>query len=158
MLAIHTILHPTDFSERSAAAFRVACALARDYNARLFVLHADYLPVALYGDVVAPPRPDDYEERLREQLHLLRPADPDIRVEYFLNEGEPVSEILGVAEEVNADLIVMGTHGRTGLGRLLMGSVAEQVMRRANCPVLTVRTPFPVAVPEATPAAEPAQV
>ena len=57
MLPIHTILHPTDFSDRSACAFRVACALARDYNAHLVVLHVDHLPLELYGDAIAPPRP-----------------------------------------------------------------------------------------------------
>jgi universal stress protein A len=58
-------------------------------------------------------------------------------------EGDPAEMILRVAEEVHADLIVMGTHGRTGLSRLLMGSVAEQVVRRAPCPVLTMKAPFP---------------
>ena len=153
MFPIHTILHPTDFSDHSLCAFRVACALARDYNALLIVLHVDYLPAALYGDVIATPRPADYETRLREQLYGLR-AEPGTRVDHRLNEGHPVTEILGVAEEVNADMIVMGTHGRTGLGRLLLGSVAEQVMRKARCPVLTVRKPLPEAVPAAQPAAE----
>jgi len=145
MLPIHTILHPTDFSDRSACAFRVACALARDYNAHLVVLHVDQLPLALYGDAIAPPRPDDYQDRLREQLFNLRA--PGVSAEHRLNEGSPVTEILGVAEEVNADLIVMGTHGRTGLSRLLMGSVAESVLRQAPCPVLTVRSPVPERVP-----------
>jgi len=153
MLPIHTILHPTDFSDRSQFAFRVACALARDYGARLVVLHADYLPVALYGEVIAPPRPEGYRETITDQLHQFTPPDPNIQVEYRLNEGEPVTEILGVAEEINADLIVMGTHGRTGLERLLMGSVAEQVLRRAACPVLTVRAPFTEVVPVPEPAA-----
>jgi nucleotide-binding universal stress UspA family protein len=153
MLPIHTILHPTDFSDHSLCAFRVACALARDYNALLIVLHVDYLPAALYGDVIAPPRPEGYEARLREQLYGMRATEPGTRVEYRLNEGHPVSEILGVADEVGADLIVMGTHGRTGLGRLLLGSVAEQVSRKARCPVLTVRKPMPAEAPAAEPAA-----
>jgi nucleotide-binding universal stress UspA family protein len=156
MLPIHTILHPTDFSDRSEHAFRVACALARDYDARLVVLHVDNLPLALYGDALAMPRPDDYQDRLREQLNDLRA--PGVEVEHRLNEGNPVTEILGAAEEVNADLVVMGTHGRTGLGRLLMGSVAEQVLRQAPCPVLTVRAPFPELVAAAGPAAEAARV
>jgi nucleotide-binding universal stress UspA family protein len=68
-----------------------------------------------------------------------------------LTDGEPYAEILRVAEDDGCDLIVMGTHGRTGLRRLLMGSVAEQVLRQASCPVLTVKTPFPesVSAPEA---------
>jgi nucleotide-binding universal stress UspA family protein len=62
-------------------------------------------------------------------------------VERRLEEGDPVTQILGIAEEESCDLIVMGTQGRTGLGRILMGSVAEQVMRKATCPVLTVKMP-----------------
>jgi nucleotide-binding universal stress UspA family protein len=156
MLSLRTILHPTDFSERSRCAFSVACALARDYNAHLVVLHVDHLPLAVYGDVLAAPRPEDYRNRLRDQLRALQ--SPGVAVEHRLNEGTPVTEIIGVAEEAHADLIVMGTHGRTGLGRLLMGSVAEQVVRKAPCPVLTVRVPFPAAVPAAEPVAAAAQV
>jgi nucleotide-binding universal stress UspA family protein len=74
-------------------------------------------------------------------------------VERHVRDGDPSEEILAVARETRSDLIVMGTHGRTGVGRLLMGSVAEQVMRRATCPVLTVKTP----VPEVAPAAEMAE-
>src|SRR5438874_1488196 len=158
MLPIHTILHPTDFSERSAFAFRLACALARDYDARLVLVHVAVVPVVLYGEGVVPAQPEDYQEGLMRELHRLQPPDPSLRVEHLLKEGDPVTEILGVAREINADLIVMGTHGRTGLERLLMGSVAERVVRRAACPVLTVRTPFPQAVPAGELLAEPAGV
>jgi nucleotide-binding universal stress UspA family protein len=75
-------------------------------------------------------------------------------VERRLEEGLAVTEVLRVAQEVNADLIVMGTHGRTGLARLLMGSVAEQVLRKALCPVLTVKTPFPATTSPADAALE----
>ena len=80
-------------------------------------------------------------EPLRERLQQLRPEDPKILVEHRLVQGGGAEEILQVAQERKCDLIVMGTHGRTGLGRLLMGSVAEQVVRKAACPVLTVKTP-----------------
>src|SRR5262249_48839479 len=63
-------------------------------------------------------------------------------IEYRLSEGDPAVEIIRLAAEVKANLIVMGTHGRTGLGRLMMGSVAEAVLRRAPCPVLTLKAPF----------------
>jgi nucleotide-binding universal stress UspA family protein len=151
MLPIHTILHPTDFSERSALAFRLACALARDYGARLVVLHVTAPPLVAYGEgvVIAPTEAETHHDREREELRRLRPADPKVVAEHLLLEGDPVSAILGVAQDAHVDLIVMGTHGRTGLRRLLMGSVAEQVVRRAPCPVLTVRTPFPEAVPSA---------
>jgi len=158
MLPIHTILHPTDFSDRSQLAFRLACALARDYGARLVLLHVAPIPVLVYGEGVVPPQPDDYLEQLEEELHRLQAPDPSIHVEHRLKEGDPVTEILEVAEETGADLVVMGTHGRTGLGRLLMGSVAEHVVRRASCPVLTVRTPSPLAEQSSQRLAEPAAV
>jgi nucleotide-binding universal stress UspA family protein len=156
MLAIHTILHPTDFSDRSDFAFRVACALARDYGARLVLLHVVAPPVVVYGEGVVPPQPEYWQERLTEQLHRLEPPAPNGRAEHILKEGDAVTEILGTARAVGADLIVMGTHGRTGLARLLMGSVAEQVVRRAACPVLTVRMPLGQAVPAGELLAEPA--
>jgi universal stress protein A len=143
MLAIQTILHPTDFSERSEHAFWLACALARDYGARLIVLHVADAPVVAYGEGVAPPDPEELRAAAQEQLDRLQALHANIRAEHRVEEGDAVVEILRVAQEAHADLIVMGTHGRTGLWRLLMGSVAEQVVRQAVCPVLTVKTPLP---------------
>jgi universal stress protein A len=142
MLPIRIVLHPTDFSDRSENAFRLACALARDYDARLVILHVADLPVLAYGEGVVPPDPEIYQASLRDQLEGLHIPIPGLRVERRFEEGDPPAEILRVADEIGADLIVLGTHGRTGLGRLLMGSVAERVMRKATCPVLTVKTPF----------------
>jgi nucleotide-binding universal stress UspA family protein len=142
MLAIKTILHPTDFSERSDFAFRLACALARDYGARLHVLHVGSGPVIVPVEGIVPPEPERYQEELTAKLQEMRAEAPNIPVEHqLLFVGEPAAEILRVAQAIKSDLIVMGTHGRTGLGRLLMGSVAEQVVRQASCPVLTVKTP-----------------
>ena len=81
------------------------------------------------------------KELLRAELSRLQPRDPKVRVEHLLQAGEPVEEILRVAREGPCDLIVMGTHGRTGLSRLLMGSVAEAVVRTASCPVVTIKSP-----------------
>jgi nucleotide-binding universal stress UspA family protein len=141
MLPVRNVLHPTDFSAYSDYAFRLACSLARDYGARLVVLHVATPPVVAYGEGVLPAEPEDYQGRLREQLQQVVPQDPKVTVEHRLVEGEAATEILRVAAETRCDVIVMGTHGRTGLGRLLMGSVAEQVVRKAPCPVLTVKTP-----------------
>jgi len=143
MLAIRTILYPTDLSERSDFAFRVACSLARDYGARLVIVHVAESPMIFAGEglVVLPSGAD--REGLRERLSQLRPQDPKVEVEHRLSEGDPATEILEVAEETKCDVIVLNTHGRTGLARLLMGSVAEEVVRRAPCPVLTVRIPLP---------------
>lgn len=146
MTPIHTILCPTDFSPRAAWALPLASALARDYGARLILLHVVPPVPAFYGEaVLVPPEPHVVREALREQLGRLRPDDPDVRVEHHLRDGDPAGEILALARETECDLIVMGTHGRTGMGRLLLGSVAEHVMRKAPCPVLTVKTPAVVA-------------
>jgi nucleotide-binding universal stress UspA family protein len=142
MNAIRTILHPTDFSERSDVAFRLACSLARDYGARLIVLHVAEPPMPGAGEgPLMVPRVVELEP-LRERLRQYRPPEaPDLHVEDRLVEGFAATEILSVANEIKCDLIVMGTHGRTGVGRMLMGSVAEQIVRKASCPVMTVKTP-----------------
>ncbi len=140
MLTFRTILHPTDFSEQSAHAFRVACSLARDHKAKLLVLHVAPPPLT-HGEVVARRAPDGYDEQLRDELRRLEPQVPGVDIERRLDHGDPVTVILDVAQEVPCDLIVMGTHGRTGVGRLLMGSVAEKVLRKAQCPVMTVKGP-----------------
>jgi nucleotide-binding universal stress UspA family protein len=147
MLPIHTILHPTDFSERSALALPVACALARDYGARLVVLHVAAPPPVAYSEGVFIP-PDNLAIIEEAKRHLDQvPVGDGIAVERRFEEGDPVEGILRVAELSRADLIVMGTHGRTGLSRLFMGSVAEQVLRKAPCPVLTLKAPFAATAP-----------
>lgn len=154
MLPIHSILHPSDFSKRSEYAFHTACSLARDYNVPITILHVLPPPIVVYGNGVIPPEPESYREEIRAKLNRVLPFDPAIRVEHRLTEGDAVNEIVRVAEEAHCDLIVMGTHGWSGLSRLVMGSVAEGVVRRAPCPVLTVKTPFPIAESEAACEAE----
>jgi nucleotide-binding universal stress UspA family protein len=146
MLTARTILHPTDFSERSQHALGLGCALARDYGARLIILHVANVPTLGYGadggvPAMLPPAPQELRAAAQGQLDRLQLPPANVRAERRLEQGDAVAEILRVAQEVHADLIVMGTHGRTGLGRLLMGSVAEQVVRQATCPVLTLKTP-----------------
>jgi nucleotide-binding universal stress UspA family protein len=155
MFAIQTVLHPTDFSDRSGVAFHLACALARDHGARLVVLHVPEVPAVMGGTdgLIIPTPPIDWEG-LRDKLHRLRPGDTKVPVEYRVAEGDTATEILRLADEVKADLIVMGTHGRRGVGRLLMGSVAEEVVRKAPCPVLTVKVPLPQVPPAGMPATE----
>jgi len=144
MLPIRTILHPTDFSDNAAYALQLACSLARDHGARLIVLHAHRPPVMVLGGTEAiPPLPVEEEiEELEAQLKALNLPMSGITVERKLIQGEPVTTIVEFAQRVPCDLIVMGTHGRRGLRHLLLGSVAEQVVRKAPCPVLTVRVPF----------------
>jgi len=152
MAPIHTILHVTDFSVQANYAFRMACALARDYGARLVVLHVVLPPVA-YTDGVMLPLPANLGDEEKRELEQLTVPDGNVRAERRLEHGDPVTETLRVAREINADLIVMGSHGRTGLSRLLMGSVAEQVVRRSTCPVLVVKMPLAAEAPvESAPA------
>lgn len=151
MVPIHTILHPTDFSERSDHAFRLASALAHDYRANLVILHVVQQPVMVWSEGMIPPLNDSLES-VREELLGLQVPDPVVGVFHRLEEGNPSTEILRVAQAIPADLIVMGTHGRRGLQRLMMGSVTEEVARKALCPVLTIKAPFPdlVLTPDVT--------
>jgi nucleotide-binding universal stress UspA family protein len=141
MSPIHTILHPTDFSLQSENAFNFASSLARSHKSRLIVLHVRESPAAVCGEFGSLPVEREPIEPLRDKLIRLHSPD-SIAVEHHLKEGDPAREILAAAREFKADLIVLGTHGRTGLSRLLMGSVAEQVVRKAPCPVLSIKTPF----------------
>jgi nucleotide-binding universal stress UspA family protein len=141
---LRTILHPTDASACSREAFRLACSLARDHGARLIALRVTAVPDLVYEGYGTPGSPlaeEEYVAEARKDVGELRPADPGLALERRVEEGDPAAEILRVAAEAGADLIVMGTHGRTGLRHLLLGSVAEQVVRKAPCPVLTLTTP-----------------
>ncbi len=124
---IRIILHPTDFSGRSRPALGVALALARSHRARLVLLHAGP------GDL-GPERAE--LARLKEQSSQ---AGVDVSVETRFGQGEPVSEILRAARDLGCDLIVLGTHGRTGFDRRMVGSVAELVIREAPCLTLVVK-------------------
>jgi nucleotide-binding universal stress UspA family protein len=142
MLPIATILHPTDFSAPSELAFRLACALARDYGARLVLLNVSPPPMVVYGGGPVPPDPWPSLEEAKAKLRELENHAGHVRVESQVMEGDPVDMILRAAEETHSDIIVMGTHGRTALARLLLSSVAEMVLRKAPCPVLTAKSPM----------------
>jgi nucleotide-binding universal stress UspA family protein len=140
-MQLKAILHPTDFSASAQAALAVAASLARDHRARLVLLFVSPPPVSS-GDIFMPFPEEDYETRARRQFWLLQTNDPSfskLEVDALVAEGDPAREILRAAKNVGADLIVMGSHGRTGIARVLLGSVAEAVLRRAECPVLTVK-------------------
>jgi nucleotide-binding universal stress UspA family protein len=141
MLPIKTILVATDFSPMSEHAFRFAGALARDYKSRLIVVHVIHPPAAVYAETAVFVEEPDFAAA-RESLDALRV--PGVEAEYRLMEGEPAPTIVQVACETHADLIVLGTHGRGGLMRVLMGSVAEDVLRTAPCPVMTLKADVPV--------------
>lgn len=135
------ILHPTDFSESSAKALQIAIDLARDYGATLALLHVWLEPAAVYtsADPVAGLDMNEVRDAEKARLNAIAIPDAGFVVERHFVEGEPAQEIVRFARERTTDLVVMSTHGRTGLGRLVLGSVAEQVLRNAPCPVLTVK-------------------
>ena len=150
MLNLKRILYPTDFSEYSLAALPYAVALAQQNDAELYCLHIVEMPTEEYltGDYMVPlDVPHVPEDR------ILRTARA--RLERFVSEhlseidkvtprvltGTPFVEIIRYAREQSIDMIVIGTHGHSALAAMLLGSVAEKVVRTAPCPVLTVRDP-----------------
>ncbi|MFM8275203.1 MAG: universal stress protein [Gemmata sp.] len=142
MLPIRKILFATDFSDSARPAFECARALARDYRAALVVVHVAAPPRAFAADGIAVPLPVEEPYALHARLVHLHPVEQGVEVEYHVLGGEAAEQILKAAHETRADVIVMGTHGKSALTRLLTGSVAESVMRRATCPVLTLRGPL----------------
>jgi nucleotide-binding universal stress UspA family protein len=138
---VRVILHPTDFSPSSEGALRVARALAGDLGARLFLLHVLPLAILMDGSMAAEVDPQPYRDSLRNLAEALDGPDLKQPIETLLVHGFDREEICRVAEQTACDLIVMGTHGRSGVGRLVLGSVAEAVLPRVDCPVLVVKTP-----------------
>ena len=138
MLHLKTILFPTDFSAVADQALDVARSLARDHQAKMVLVHCA-LPVVAMEVYVAPTDMDETRSQVRQQLQAVAARITDVPVEIDALFGEPGPMIVGLAEKLSADLIVMGTHGRGGLTRLLLGSVADYVLRHAPCPVLTIK-------------------
>ena len=140
------ILHPTDFSVASRPAFALALDLARTQRATLTIVYviAPFAP-ALGEGYVSPRAWEDIERQVRAQAQrelaklVARARKARGRATSVLLEGPPADRIVRVARGRRADLIVMGTHGRSGLARLFLGRVAERVVASARCPVLTVR-------------------
>ncbi|MBM4001388.1 MAG: universal stress protein [Planctomycetes bacterium] len=136
---VKKILFPTDFSHTGDAALRLATALARDSGASLLIAHVEEPPVAYGGGEMYYGMPEPALEEIKRMLHDVTPTDPKVVFEHRLVTGDPAGAIVRLAQDEHVDLIVLGTHGRTGLSRLLMGSVAESIVRRAPCPVLTYK-------------------
>jgi nucleotide-binding universal stress UspA family protein len=140
------ILHPTDFSPASQRAFNHALALAREEGAELLLVHALPTVMPMVGEGYMSPKTfDDLQRSMRAQAQkqldrlVAKAKTARVRARGMLYEGVAADAIVRAARARRAKLIVMGTHGRTGLSRLFMGSVAERVIGTAPCPVLTVR-------------------
>ena len=144
---IRQILAPTDFSDYSKEAISYALELAQTFGAKLSLLHVVELPPypieglvpsTLRGDLL-----DDLERQASAELAQVLPQAQNAQIEVTRSVviGSPFRKIIETAEAEHVDLIVMVTHGRTGLSHLMVGSVAERVVRTAPCPVLTIRPP-----------------
>lgn len=146
MIRLNRILLPTDFSEFSRAAANYACELAHRFEAELHLLHATQplTSVVLQAGLAQPPSGNYSEEIVAEAERSLRSfLDPDWSeqhtVEYVLRTGTAFVEIVQYARDTEIDLIVLTTHGRSALTQMLIGGTAELVVRKASCPVMTVR-------------------
>ena len=139
---IKKILCPIDFSDFNKPANEYASMLAKSTGASIVYLHVS-LPDVPYGSY-AYIDPVQEEKRDRKQLETIKPTVEGVEASYVVESGPPKDRIVEYAIENDIDLIVMGTHGRTGLGRLVMGSVAEAVVRKAECPVLALKSNSPV--------------
>lgn len=145
-MKLEKIIYATDFSERCQPALHYATAFAAAENARLLIVHVDdETPGLVIGDVGYGylPHVDRIAEEQLEQLEKIKPSTPNVSFERHFLRGDAAEEIIKFAKEQDAHLIVIGTHGASGLSRLLMGGVAEEIVRSAPCPVLTVRIPDP---------------
>jgi nucleotide-binding universal stress UspA family protein len=150
-----TILHPTDYSDNSAYAFKVALSLAEQHGATLYVAHVvESLGPELItvGEATSERQPEAHVRHLwQELLQLKAPPGSPVTVKHILAEGDPAPEVAQIAKKYGCDLIVISTHGRTGLERLLMGSIAEKIVRLAPCAILTVKRCAATPCPESAP-------
>lgn len=139
---VKRIVFPTDFSHAAMAAFPFAVALARDSKAELLIVHViepgESFP---FGDLTKCNTPEESQAYLWKKLREIVPHHASLTIQHVLLDGVSAKEIVQLASDKQADLIIMSTHGRTGMRHVMMGSVAEKVVQHARCPVLTFR-PF----------------
>lgn len=148
-MQIRSILLPTDFSECGNFALAYATSLARTFGASIVCVHViePIVPTVGYSGMTEPLPIADIAEQLEDSAERELPKLAEceecagLEIEELLTHGEAASEIVRVAKEREVDLIVISSHGRTGLGRMLFGSTAEAVVRHAPCPVLVVKPP-----------------
>jgi nucleotide-binding universal stress UspA family protein len=147
-----TLLVPADFSDCSPELVRHAAGLARELSGRLVILHVVELPAGISEETVIRPQPGGEEVTAGRFLHdraqgtlgdyaeAVRQDFRDLEVDLIVRTGPVVDQILAAADEVDAKMLVMATHGRSGMLRMVLGSVAERVIRRSQRPVLVLRT------------------
>lgn len=148
MGGIQKILVPIDFSDYSKNALKYAVQFAKHFNAKMFLIYV--VEPVIYpadfsmGQVAIPSTDIDLSKRAEEELNNLAKTaiDPSLQCECIIKTGKPFVEINDTAAEKDVDLIIIATHGHTGVEHLLFGSTAEKVVRKAPCPVLTLREPI----------------
>ena len=136
MTMLNKILAPTDFSDLSAAGVRYACQLAKDMGAEIIIVNVDVLDES---NRVDKREIEQHKKRLAEFVAEKVPdAGAGLKMRQLVDAGQPFGSIVDCAEKEGVDLIVMSSHGRTGLSRMLIGSVTDKILRGAPCPVLVV--------------------
>jgi nucleotide-binding universal stress UspA family protein len=161
-MKLNSILFPTDFSHYNDAALEYASTLAAEANAKLYIVHVhdsrDLNSALGEAGFVYEASWREEDKMTRDRFEKVVPTSTSVKFERHYLTGPPVVEILDFAAENKIDLIVMASHGRSGISRLIMGSVAEGVMRKATCPVLIVKQPVGELEPESAIASETAEV
>lgn len=147
-LTIKKILVPIDFSDYSKSALRYSVNFAKSFNASITLIYVVepiiYPPDFSMGQIAIPTINTEWDERAKEELDKLAKTEipAELQVKTMIKTGKPFVEIIETAKEENADLIIIATHGHTGVEHILFGSTAEKVVRKAPCPVLTLREPI----------------
>ncbi len=145
---INKVLVPIDFSDYSKGALRYAVNFARSFSAEVILIYVVepviYPPDFSMGQIAIPTVGLDMDKRASEELEKLAKKEipQDMKVKTIIRAGKPFFEIVETAAEENVDMIIIATHGHSGVEHILFGSTAEKVVRKAPCPVLTLREPI----------------
>jgi nucleotide-binding universal stress UspA family protein len=145
---INKILVPVDFSDYSKSSLRYAVNFSKFFKAEMILVYVVeaviYPPDFSMGQIAIPSVNAEWDKRAKEELEKLAKAEipADVKVKTIIKTGKPFMEIIETASEEDADLIIIATHGHSGVEHILFGSTAEKVVRKAPCPVLTLREPI----------------
>lgn len=147
-MEIHKILIPIDFSDYSKTALKYAVNFAQQFSAEMILVYVVepviYPPDFSMGQIAIPSLTSEFDERAKEELNKLAKTEipQNLKVSVKIKTGKPFVEIIETAAEESVDLIIIATHGHSGVEHILFGSTAEKVVRKAPCPVLTLREPI----------------
>jgi nucleotide-binding universal stress UspA family protein len=146
-LSIKKVLVPIDFSDYSKSALKYAINFAKQFNAEIILIYVVepiiYPPDFSMGQIAIPSVNTEWDDRAKEELNKLAKNEipSDLKSKTIIKTGKPFVEIIETASEEDVDVIIIATHGRSGVEHILFGSTAEKVVRKAPCPVLTLREP-----------------